>query len=251
MADCSEAAIDPTGKRALSIGAGGQHGNVWDLSNGKHLYSFEADFGLKVGCFSPDGTRIMTKNADGIYVRDASNGEVLQHITWARTKTRWNLGLVVYGPNGDLFVTEHNGFMVIADAETGKEARRFDPSGPVVDVCFSPDGFYIVTLGKKLQLWNAQTGELIREYGSHGSFTYSIAFSPDGKRLVSAGGASIRLWDTESGQELLSFSMNSLRGVGRYVSFRRDGSKILTTDGSFVKIFDAEGVQPRIHVDSN
>ena len=50
-----------------------------------------------------------------------------------------------------------------------------------------------------VRLWDAATGEELVRLPGHADYVYSLAFSPDGKTLVSSSGDStLRLWDTES-----------------------------------------------------
>jgi len=45
-------------------------------------------------------------------------------------------------------------------------------------------------------VWDAATGEEIVELRGHRSFVWSVAFSPDGTRLVSGSGdGTVRVWD--------------------------------------------------------
>jgi WD40 repeat protein len=61
--------------------------------------------------------------------------------------------------------------------------------------------------------------------GDGGARAPSVAFSPDGHLLVSAGGDGIRLWDVETGKEQPTYGSSPGRfrtyrtteGVGRYV----------------------------------
>jgi WD40 repeat protein len=46
--------------------------------------------------------------------------------------------------------------------------------------------------------WDAATGEELVRLPGHADYVYSLAFSPDGKTLVSGSGdTTLRLWDTE------------------------------------------------------
>jgi hypothetical protein len=54
----------------------------------------------------------------------------------------------------------------------------------------------------------------------------SVAFSPDGKRALTAGGASARLWDVSTGKEIRAFSGHS--GTVNSVGFSPEGKTVLT-----------------------
>ena len=70
-----------------------------------------------------------------------------------------------------------------------------------------------------------------------------MAFSPDGKRIVSSSGDStLKFWDAESGQEMLTLKGHS--SSVRSVSFSPDGKRIVS--GSFdktVKIWDGRPLE--------
>jgi WD40 repeat protein/serine/threonine protein kinase len=78
----------------------------------------------------------------------------------------------------------------------------------VTDVTFSPDGRLIasVSADNTVRLWDAQTGQEIRQFGGHTDVPHTIDFSPDGRYLITAStDNTIRIWDVQTGQEMNQF----------------------------------------------
>ena len=66
-------------------------------------------------------------------------------------------------------------------------------------------------LWTQLQLWNVESGDLIRTLEGHSYPVYSISFSPDGTKIASGAGkifgsnnyktkGEVKLWDVETGE---------------------------------------------------
>lgn len=147
--------------------------------------------------WSPDGTRVTAYVGDGVRVWSASTGEELlrlphpsmvQYTAWSSDGTRI-LTVCIGGPNGD-------GTARVWDAVTGVELL---------------------------------TVRLFEE-GDESTSTYPMAWSPDGTRLLSyiydrsAGGHTARVWDGETGKELLRFpgSRPVWSPDGKYILFKCD-----------------------------
>src|SRR5262249_15614712 len=99
--------------------------------------------------------------------------------------------------------------------------------------------------------WDAQTGKEIRTLTLKGyPFpVFSMAFSPDGKRIVTGSGDEVKVWNAHSGQEILSPKARTHRVQS--VCFSPDGKRIASGGGFWdkkgrkmtpgeVKVWDAQ-----------
>jgi hypothetical protein len=108
--------------------------------------------------------------------------------------------------------------------------------GPVT-VAWSPDGAMIATgcggyLSEKegpgrILLWDAKSGKFIREVRAHRFRVLAVAFSPDGKQLVSGGYDDTgRVLDVASGKEVQRFLLDSRSDRVIAVAFSADGKSV-------------------------
>jgi WD40 repeat protein len=120
------------------------------------------------------------------------------------------------------------------DAVTGKQILAIKTNNDFVkSAAFSPDGKWIVggTLEGMIRLWDANTGKEKMTMQAD-KWVHCVAFSSDGKRIVSGGGGAnnapgdLRVWDANTGQMLMT-NTGHFRGV-YCLAISPDGTRFVT-----------------------
>ena len=216
---------------------------LWDTDTGKTRKIFgKHTNSVNTVAFSPDGKTIASASRGLIYLWNtkgsllrlwyARTGEhveyAVDHIDYVRT--------VVFSPDGKFLASggydsrlrlwEANTGNHIATLRGGGDAVAFSPDGELLANEYGGDGI-IGTIG----LWDAHTGELRHVLSKHHSPLTCMAFSPDGKTLVSASRDSeIVLWDIPTLRHRLSITTQHTEAVSS-VAFSPDGETLAS--GSF------------------
>jgi WD40 repeat protein len=102
----------------------------------------------------------------------------------------------------------------------------------VYPVAFSLDGRWIASGGwdNTVRLWDARTGEAACAPLDNGDLVKTLAFSPDGSRVVSARQDRLQVWEVATGQRLEEIRVPAPNILA--VAFRPDGATLAALDGS-------------------
>jgi WD40 repeat protein len=209
---------------------------TWDADTGARLVRFRhpAEVLVYDAGFSPDGRLVVTAGDDGkARIWDARTGDLVRELVGHSGGVR----SAAFGLEGRRVITASEALMDksvrIWDAETCAQLAilRTEEDRPT-HACLSPDGRQALVgcWYGTVMLWDISSGK-VRRWQAHPSHLSSVAFSPDGMRILTASAnPGARLWDTETGEELLT--LDAPEGVS--ASFSADGQWIVTasTDGA-------------------
>jgi WD40 repeat protein len=113
--------------------------------------------------------------------------------------------LLAFNPDAAYLAVAGTADVVIWDVATGILKTRLVYPRPQA-VTFSPDGWRIalVSNGTQVVVCTALTGTAVTTYRGHTGTVGGLAFSPDGRRIASAGrsgaGGELKVWDATTGR---------------------------------------------------
>jgi WD40 repeat protein len=119
----------------------------------------------------------------------------------------------------------------IFTAPGGRLLETLKNGAPLNAVAWTPDGRTVATGARdgRIRLWSLaapQAPVRVLDQGP-GAWARTVAFSPDGRLLLTSGGAAARIWDAASGALLHRLPTDR---PGRSASFSPDGSLIVTVE---------------------
>jgi WD40 repeat protein len=228
----------PTAARLL-VGRDDGIAQVWDAAAGTALVTIDGLAGPVIAAaYRPDGRQVLVGTAGEISLHDADGGARQRRI--ARDGEAF--AAAAYSPDG--------GRVVSAGSPAGQPRRG--PEG------WTQDGGPRTTI----RVWNADRAEEIRVLPELPGEPTTVAFSPDGRRIISSTynhhrkffgkspeACELRSWDAETGQPAVTFAGHHEPLLA--VACSPDGSRIASATGGFdnsIRLWDAATGQELRHI---
>jgi WD40 repeat protein len=189
-------AFSPDG-RYLAVAGDEPKVRLWDLQGGLNGAADRPDRPSRTWdhraavwslAFSPDGKFLITGSDDGTTrVWDtSSNGTEVRGLRPASGGTLVRAAGV--SPDGKYVIAGGDHAVGIWGLDTGREVQLIEPGASTNDLAIAPNGRVVaLAVDRSVKLYEIETGRELRSLQGHTATVLTVAFSPDGRLLLSAG----------------------------------------------------------------
>jgi WD40 repeat protein/tRNA A-37 threonylcarbamoyl transferase component Bud32 len=230
-------AFSPDG-RQVALGGLAQNVQVWDMATEQKRPQREPLSEAVVVGYSADGERLIVAGQSVVVVYGSRRGEVIgrfdaENRVWAPR---------AISPDGTRIATLTGGETHVWDVPQRRKLLSIERLHPRA-VAFSPDNRRLVTAqgGESIvKVWNLDTGKDPLVLDDHTKPVWSVAFSPDGQYIATAGeDGRAKVWDAKTGAVAFSFDDDSRKVTS--VAFSSDGRRLVALNGQGrLRIWGAE-----------
>ncbi len=259
MADRTEVkaiAFSPNGQYLASAGQDTEI-KIWDIETKQINRVFDVqEPNIKALAFSPDGKILALASKVGPVGQEAPF-YISEIVVWDFESGRRNYSIhenagveaLVFTPDGKMLIGAGGYFDDIHfwDSFSGNKIASLKPDQCITQLAISPDGKILAGCGSSkggyITLWDLNLRKEIAKIHLSTVEFLSLAFSPDGKRLVTGNTESlVEIWDVEK-----MIKTKTLKGHSEQifcVAFNPDGNRIASAslDGT-VRLWDVEKSQ--------
>ncbi len=221
----NSAVYSPDGNLVL---APGDTTKIYDLSNKREMsiFSYNSDeysSGIQSGVFSPDGKLAVIKdNNRKAWFFDVASGNLIYQKD-GQGPSPFGEFSMNFSPNGKFFLHKEDGFEMAQLLENNSDSTIF--------------------FSAKLGVYEASSGQRIREIVTNAKEIRCAFYSPDGRLILIQCDSLVRIFDATSGNEMISWeidkSLTGCNGLQESVVFSPDGKWIVAKGCNMMLVYDA------------
>jgi WD40 repeat protein/serine/threonine protein kinase len=221
-------AFAPDGTRLVTASKD-RTARVWDAVTGALLWTLADHPGPVLRArFTPDGQSILTFAMDGAARRWSARTGRLEWTYLGHLDGIWSADIDAAGDR--LVTASADATARVWTARQQRHVRALHMPGHVLThASFAPDGERIATIDRSggVRVWGGRGAITV---AMEAGYTYlgqphRVAWSPDGSRLLSSGGARAIVWDARTGARLLELEHGTWV---LHASWAPDGARIVT-----------------------
>jgi WD40 repeat protein/serine/threonine protein kinase len=232
---------------------------VSDAQTGQEIFTLQGHTaGVNSLVFSPDSKRLASGSGDRtLRIWDLQTGREIRTLK-GHAGMVWS---VDFSPDGKRLASASfcDGTVKVWDAQKDPETLTLKKDGVTSVATFSPNFSRLagVAADNTVKVWDASSGQETLTLKGHTNnvrrSAFSLAFSPDGKRLATASGREVKVWDAQTGQELFACKGHTPAVIS--VVFSPDGKRLASRSGGRsprqpveVKVWDAQTGQELLNL---
>ncbi len=230
--------------RYMAYTKGGANISLWDLRTGRNLWTISPTPGLVTGsAISPDNSTIAATSDDGqLMVWDSSKGD----LKFSAKSNLTNVAPIYFHPGGgEMIVSGYGGGFTVYNTRdwTSRRVEVFPGAEEprMLAVGYSKDGDRLIAADEvgRMVMLDTVTWQPIRRFPKLNTIPWSVALSPDGKRLAVGGhDRMVHMFDAQAGGETLLLRGHS--GVVGSLCWTPDGRRLISAaNDGVLRIWDA------------
>ena len=202
----------------------------WDVTTGspQRIRTGYSEMFTSSMAYSPNGEILAILSSDNrLHLWDTQTRKLMKTVCSVPKR----MDCFAYSPDGKTLACGdgRNNTIWFLDIKTDKHGQIFvEHKDGISSVAFSPDGKTLASGDERgtIRIWDAATGENLKELTWKEDYVRTLAFLPDGQTLVSTNDAEIQFWNVNTGEAVKTISGHAVsfsHGLETFVNIDMDG----------------------------
>ena len=220
---------DPKGKRRAKDVV-----RIWDLASDRRPQEFDAAELIWLGWSSNNELLAICLETGGLRLHELAAGRSRRFACPNLPKSSYYAVCACAPVGGVLAVADEQNLVQVWNIATGQQ--RCTVKCQTESIALTPDGRKLASLNidprsgvrRPVQVWDTTNGRPLHTVAVDQTYLATVAFTPDGKTLATAGWRGIRFWDVATGKE-----RRRCEGAGSntgQIAFSGDGRTLATAE---------------------